>query len=148
MLNVECAMCNFQCALHMYTFTQEIMKRVDISGHVRLSRSWRLTSSNKFPRAAKAESIQQQHQQRPAQRQQQNSVTASSPPSSTIPERQFRQRQHQRTYHDEEYEPASEIESDRQQRVYRGQPSTIGQVQRDRDGLRRNIISVSYFINL
>ncbi|XP_033226362.1 uncharacterized protein LOC117178918 [Belonocnema kinseyi] len=92
-------------------------------------------------RAAKAESIQQQQQQRPTQRQQQNSVTVSSPPSSTIPERQFRQRQHQRTYHDEEYEPASEIESDRQQRVYRGQPSTIGQVQRDRDGLRRNIIS-------
>ncbi|XP_043470711.1 uncharacterized protein LOC122503970 isoform X2 [Leptopilina heterotoma] len=92
-------------------------------------------------RAAKAESIQQQQQQRPTQRQQQNSVTVSAPPSSTIPERQFRQRQHQRTYHDEEYEPASEIESDRQQRVYRGQPSTIGQVQRDRDGLRRNIIS-------
>ncbi|XP_076261096.1 chitin deacetylase-like 5 isoform X5 [Rhynchophorus ferrugineus] len=32
--------------------------------------------------------------------------------------------------------PAEEIESDRQQRVYRGQPSTIGQVQRDRDGYR------------
>lgn len=31
--------------------------------------------------------------------------------------------------------PAEEEESDRQQRVYRGQPSTIGQVQRDRDGL-------------
>lgn len=30
--------------------------------------------------------------------------------------------------------PVEEIESDRQQRVYRGQPSTIGQVQRDRDG--------------
>lgn len=45
-------------------------------------------------------------------------------------------------YHDAEYEPATEVESDRQQRVYRGQPSTIGQVHRDRDGLRRNIIMV------
>lgn len=40
--------------------------------------------------------------------------------------------------------PAEEVESDRQQRVYRGQPSTIGQVQRDRDGLRNsNAIPVS-----
>lgn len=31
--------------------------------------------------------------------------------------------------------PVEEEESDRQQRVYRGQPSTVGQVQRDRDGL-------------
>ncbi|KAL4713961.1 hypothetical protein ACJJTC_015615 [Scirpophaga incertulas] len=30
--------------------------------------------------------------------------------------------------------PVEEIETDRQQRVYRGQPSTIGQVQKDRDG--------------
>ncbi|XP_075969225.1 chitin deacetylase-like 5 isoform X6 [Anticarsia gemmatalis] len=30
--------------------------------------------------------------------------------------------------------PVEEIESDRQQRVYRGQPPTIGQVQKDRDG--------------
>nr|XP_032529041.1 uncharacterized protein LOC116779016 isoform X4 [Danaus plexippus plexippus] len=30
--------------------------------------------------------------------------------------------------------PVEEIENDRQQRVYRGQPSTIGQVQKDRDG--------------
>lgn len=30
--------------------------------------------------------------------------------------------------------PVEELESDRQQRVYRGQPSTIGQVQKDRDG--------------
>ncbi|CAK1544483.1 unnamed protein product [Leptosia nina] len=30
--------------------------------------------------------------------------------------------------------PIEEIETDRQQRVYRGQPSTIGQVQKDRDG--------------
>lgn len=28
-----------------------------------------------------------------------------------------------------------EEESDRQQRVYRGQPSTVSQVQRDRDGI-------------
>lgn len=33
-----------------------------------------------------------------------------------------------------ELPPIEEIESDRQQRVYRGQPSTIGQVLRDRDG--------------
>ncbi|CAH1122033.1 unnamed protein product [Ceutorhynchus assimilis] len=32
--------------------------------------------------------------------------------------------------------PAEEVESDRQQRVYRGQPSLVGQVQRDRDGYR------------
>jgi hypothetical protein len=31
--------------------------------------------------------------------------------------------------------PAEEEESDRQQRVYRGQPSTVTQVQRDRDGI-------------
>jgi hypothetical protein len=31
-------------------------------------------------------------------------------------------------------QPVEEEESDRQQRVYRGQPSTVGQVQRDRDG--------------
>ncbi|XP_028141191.2 uncharacterized protein LOC114335194 isoform X4 [Diabrotica virgifera virgifera] len=40
--------------------------------------------------------------------------------------------------------PAEEIESDRQQRVYRGQPSTIGQVQRDRDGLRHSNAISSY----
>ncbi|XP_044765098.1 uncharacterized protein LOC123321514 isoform X2 [Coccinella septempunctata] len=60
-------------------------------------------------------------------------------------------RQHQ-IYHDEEINlkqqqlyqdseealpEAQEEESDRQQRFYRGQPSTIGQVQRDRDGLRQ-----------
>ena len=40
--------------------------------------------------------------------------------------------------------PAEEIESDRQQRVYRGQPSTVGQVQKDRDGIRHsNAIQVS-----
>ncbi|XP_071561543.1 uncharacterized protein Cda5 isoform X2 [Temnothorax nylanderi] len=84
---------------------------------------------------------QQQQQQRPIQRQP-ISVTTASPPVSQITERQLRQRQHSRTnYHEDEYGPASEVENDRQQRVYRGQPSTIGQVQRDRDGLRRNIIS-------
>ncbi|XP_011871915.1 PREDICTED: uncharacterized protein LOC105564270 isoform X1 [Vollenhovia emeryi] len=83
---------------------------------------------------------QQQQQQRPIQRQP-ITVTTASPPVSQITER-LRQRQHSRTnYHEDEYGPASEIENDRQQRVYRGQPSTIGQVQRDRDGLRRNIIS-------
>lgn len=79
----------------------------------------------------------------------------TSPSITQITERQSRPRQHQHqqqqqqqqhshsTYQDDEYEPATEFENDRQQRVYRGQPSTIGQVQRDRDGLRRNIISVS-----
>ncbi|XP_008558077.1 mucin-5AC isoform X1 [Microplitis demolitor] len=100
-------------------------------------------------RAAKAESQQRQHQQRQPIQRQQVQITSPSPSLSQIPERQSRhrpqqqQQQQHRTYPDEEYEPASEIESDRQQRVYRGQPSTIGQVQRDRDGLRRNIISVS-----
>lgn len=66
-----------------------------------------------------------------------------------ITEKQIRQRQQARTnYHEDEYEPATEVESDRQQRVYRGQPSTIGQVQRDRDGLRRNVISVSLLRSL
>lgn len=48
------------------------------------------------------------------------------------------QQQQQQLYEeaDEALPPAEEIESDRQQRVYRGQPSTVGQVQRDRDGLR------------
>ncbi|XP_008216281.1 uncharacterized protein LOC100120260 isoform X2 [Nasonia vitripennis] len=118
-------------------------------------------------RAEKAESIQQQqqqqqpqqHQQRASHQQQQQQqqqhsqrtiqrqpVTVSSPsvsPSSISDrQQQIRHRQqHQRNYQDDEYEPASEIESDRQQRVYRGQPSTVGQVARDRDGLRRNIIT-------
>ncbi|XP_011259124.2 uncharacterized protein LOC105253057 isoform X2 [Camponotus floridanus] len=84
---------------------------------------------------------QREQQQRPIQRQP-VAVTSTSSPVSQITERQLRQRQHSRTsYHEDEYGPASEVENDRQQRVYRGQPSTIGQVQRDRDGLRRNIIS-------
>lgn len=129
-------------------------------------------------RSEKAESVQQQqqhqqHQQHQTQQrfQQQQpqsraflkSVTVSSPSVSPVSvsvsviDRQAQQpqplrhrQQHQRTYQDDEYEPASEIESDRQQRVYRGQPSTIGQVQRDLAGLRRNtnIISVSYFLTI
>ncbi|XP_025831497.1 uncharacterized protein LOC108739790 [Agrilus planipennis] len=49
-----------------------------------------------------------------------------------------KQQQQQQLYVDEEesYPPAEEIENDAPQRVLRGQPSTIGQVQRDRDGLR------------
>ncbi|XP_076247083.1 chitin deacetylase-like 5 [Calliopsis andreniformis] len=83
---------------------------------------------------------EQQQQQRTVQRQP-ISVTTTPTPVPQITEKQIRQRQQVRNYHDDEYEPASEVESDRQQRVYRGQPSTIGQVQRDRDGLRRNVIS-------
>ncbi|KAI5639696.1 chitin binding peritrophin-A domain-containing protein [Phthorimaea operculella] len=37
--------------------------------------------------------------------------------------------------------PVEEIETDRQQRVYRGQPSTIGQVQKDRDGYGSQVVS-------
>ncbi|XP_076228921.1 chitin deacetylase-like 5 isoform X2 [Nomia melanderi] len=81
-----------------------------------------------------------QQQQRPVQRQP-IPVTTTPTPIPQITEKQIRQRQQARNYHEDEYEPASEIESDRQQRVYRGQPSTIGQVQRDRDGLRRNVIA-------
>lgn len=87
------------------------------------------------------EQQQQQQQQRPVQRQP-IAVTTTPTPVPQITEKQIRQRQQIRNYHEDEYEPASEVESDRQQRVYRGQPSTIGQVQRDRDGLRRNVISV------
>ncbi|XP_076281497.1 chitin deacetylase-like 5 isoform X2 [Lasioglossum baleicum] len=83
---------------------------------------------------------EQHHQQRPVQRQP-IPITTTPTPIPQITEKQIRQRQQARNYHEDEYEPASEIESDRQQRVYRGQPSTIGQVQRDRDGLRRNVIA-------
>lgn len=55
----------------------------------------------------------------------------------------------QQLYEEEDFR-AIEDDSDRQQRVYRGQPSTLGQVARDRDGIskHRNIIPVtkiSYF---
>ncbi|XP_017776467.1 PREDICTED: mucin-5AC isoform X2 [Nicrophorus vespilloides] len=55
-------------------------------------------------------------------------------------------KQQQQLYEDadEVLPPAEEIESDRQQRVYRGQPSTVGQVQRDRDGLRHTNAIPSY----
>lgn len=43
--------------------------------------------------------------------------------------------------------PVEEIESDRQQRVYRGQPSTIGQVQKDRDGYASQVVSSGRNIN-
>nr|XP_023013002.1 uncharacterized protein LOC111503036 isoform X1 [Leptinotarsa decemlineata] len=50
----------------------------------------------------------------------------------------IKKKQQQQLYEEaeESLPPAEEIESDRQQRVYRGQPLTIGQVQRDRDGIR------------
>ncbi|XP_076662435.1 chitin deacetylase-like 5 [Halictus rubicundus] len=108
-------------------------------------------------RSAKIESLQeQQHQQqhqappprsqpqprreqRPVQRQP-IPITTTPTPIPQITEKQIRQRQRARNYHEDEYEPASEIENDTQQRVNRGQPSTIGQVQRDRDGFRGNVI--------
>ncbi|XP_061708497.1 mucin-5AC isoform X2 [Cydia pomonella] len=43
--------------------------------------------------------------------------------------------------------PVEEIESDRQQRVYRGQPSTIGQVQKDRDGYVSQVASTGRNLN-
>nr|XP_049692404.1 serine-rich adhesin for platelets isoform X1 [Helicoverpa armigera] len=43
--------------------------------------------------------------------------------------------------------PVEEIESDRQQRVYRGQPPTIGQVQKDRDGYGAQQISSGRNLN-
>ncbi|XP_059055130.1 uncharacterized protein LOC131849147 [Achroia grisella] len=43
--------------------------------------------------------------------------------------------------------PAEEIESDRQQRVNRGQPSTIGQVQKDRDGYVSQLVSSGRNLN-
>ncbi|XP_012267028.2 uncharacterized protein LOC105692413 isoform X2 [Athalia rosae] len=112
----------------------------------------RIEEEPQHVRASKIESIQQQRpvqrqpQQQQQQQQQQLLLTSKSPLSSSpVSERQRQRQQHQhqqqRTYDEEEYGPASEVENDRQQRVYRGQPSTIGQVQRDRDGLRRNVIS-------
>ncbi|CAG4995847.1 unnamed protein product [Parnassius apollo] len=43
--------------------------------------------------------------------------------------------------------PVEELENDRQQRVYRGQPSTIGQVQKDRDGYIAQSITSGRTIN-
>ncbi|XP_050554950.1 mucin-5AC isoform X2 [Spodoptera frugiperda] len=43
--------------------------------------------------------------------------------------------------------PVEEIESDRQQRVYRGQPATIGQVQKDRDGYAAQPINTGRNLN-
>ncbi|CAB3239718.1 unnamed protein product [Arctia plantaginis] len=43
--------------------------------------------------------------------------------------------------------PVEELESDRQQRVYRGQPPTIGQVQKDRDGYSVQQISSGRNLN-
>jgi len=53
-------------------------------------------------------------------------------------------KQQQQLFEDEDFR-AIEDDSDRQQRVYRGQPSTLGQVARDRDGIskHRNIIPVT-----
>ncbi|XP_041975244.1 uncharacterized protein LOC121730318 isoform X2 [Aricia agestis] len=48
---------------------------------------------------------------------------------------------------EEDLPPVDEIENDRQQRVYRGQPSTIGQVQKDRDGYGSQAISSGRTLN-
>lgn len=49
--------------------------------------------------------------------------------------------QQQQLYAEVDDFPPEEIETDRQQRVYRGQPSTIGQVQKDRDGYSSQVSS-------
>lgn len=49
---------------------------------------------------------------------------------------------------EEELGPADEIESDRQQRVYRGQPPTLGQVARDRDGIAKHANALQVTPNL
>lgn len=50
----------------------------------------------------------------------------------------------QQLYEEDDHFRVVEDDSDRQQRVYRGQPSTLGQVARDRDGIskHRNFIPV------
>ncbi|CAK1601724.1 unnamed protein product [Parnassius mnemosyne] len=47
----------------------------------------------------------------------------------------------------DELPPVEEFENDRQQRVYRGQPSTIGQVQKDRDGYSAQSITSGRTLN-
>lgn len=60
----------------------------------------------------------------------------------------FFSRQQQQLYAEiDDLPPVEEIESDRQQRVYRGQPSTIGQVQKDRDGYGSQAISSGRTVN-
>ncbi|CAH0562127.1 unnamed protein product [Brassicogethes aeneus] len=75
-------------------------------------------------------------------------VTSRGQPRQLHPTQQeiIKQQQQQQLYADADdvLPPAEEIENDRQQRVYRGQPSTIGQVQRDRDGLRHTNALPSY----
>ncbi|XP_067008814.2 uncharacterized protein Cda5 [Anabrus simplex] len=69
-----------------------------------------------------------------------------SPPLSSRGQSDQQQRQQQEEIakhqlYADDLGPAEEIESDRQQRVYRGQPSTLGQVARDRDGLRHSPVT-------
>ncbi|XP_069702425.1 nuclear pore complex protein DDB_G0274915-like isoform X3 [Periplaneta americana] len=78
-------------------------------------------------------------------------TTPTGSPSRTVPvsrgqqqqrEQQQRQQQEEIAKHQlyaDDLGPAEEVENDRQQRVYRGQPSTVGQVARDRDGLRHQV---------
>ncbi|XP_049833075.1 uncharacterized protein LOC126274364 isoform X12 [Schistocerca gregaria] len=78
-------------------------------------------------------------------------TTPSALPPSRAPvaisrgqQEQQRQQQEEIVKHQlyaEDVGPAEEVEIDRQQRVYRGQPSTLGQVQRDRDGLRHQPVN-------
>lgn len=58
----------------------------------------------------------------------------------------------QRHLYDEENLPLDELENDRQQRVYRGQPSTLSQVAKDRDGggviRHANALQVSNYFSM
>ncbi|KAL1115847.1 hypothetical protein AAG570_006136, partial [Ranatra chinensis] len=97
---------------------------------------------------AEASGQQQPEQQRQQQRQPQqqqptltiNSNSNSRPRQQTPLARAPPQREtipvpKHDLYTEEELGPAEEIETDRQQRVYRGQPATIGQVASDRDAI-------------
>lgn len=58
--------------------------------------------------------------------------------TSSIESKKMRYYLQRHLYEEEDLGPVEEIESDRQQRVYRGQPPTLGQVARDRDGIVRH----------
>ncbi|XP_046674154.1 putative mediator of RNA polymerase II transcription subunit 26 isoform X2 [Homalodisca vitripennis] len=84
---------------------------------------------------------QQRDQHQHDQRQQQNEQRQQQPVQQFPPQRLLQRDEaipKHHLYTEEDLGPAEEVESDRQQRVYRGQPATLGQVARDRDGLSRH----------
>ncbi|KAL1465154.1 hypothetical protein WDU94_004744 [Cyamophila willieti] len=87
------------------------------------------------------QSPQRSKPQPPPQQQQQQQQQLQNPPPRLSASSRQRERDELLTkplYEEEELGPAEEIESDRQQRVYRGQPPTLGQVARDRDGIAKH----------